>query len=241
MIRLIAALLFTILPLYIDISTLHTPTYRMIDIDEMRRFLTGRIDYKGDARFVIVQAEHSLREMYLEQNTYKAFLKMHAAAHANGIKLTIISGARNFDYQSRIWERKWSSLADGSDLDKATSILRYSSMPSTSRHHWGTDIDINSLSNAYFEQGQGLKEYEWLCANAIRFGFCQVYTSKAETGRTGYEMEKWHWSYLPVASGLLWHYIRLISPSDMMDFSGAETVANLDIIGQYVLGIASCD
>jgi LAS superfamily LD-carboxypeptidase LdcB len=241
MIRLVVVLLFTVLPLYISISTFQTPTYQLVNAEYLGLFLTGKIDYRRDAKFVKVQAEQCVREMYLEKRTYNAFVQMYTSALADGVRLTIISGARNFDYQRRIWEGKWRGLGSGTTIEKASTILRFSSMPSTSRHHWGTDIDINSLSNAYFEQGQGLKEYEWLCANAIRFGFCQVYTSKAETGRTGYEMEKWHWSYLPVASGLLWHYIRLISPSDMMDFSGAETVADLDIIGQYVLGIASCD
>ncbi|MDX9847535.1 MAG: M15 family metallopeptidase [Tenuifilaceae bacterium] len=241
MIRLLVVLLLTVLPLHTDIRSLQTPTYKMVDIEYMRRILTGRIDYRGDANFVKVQPEHTVREMYLEQRTYNAFLHMHAAALADGIRLTIISGARNFDYQRRIWEGKWSSLRGNSVTDKASSILRYSSMPSTSRHHWGTDIDLNRLDNGYFEQGKGLEEYEWLCANASRFGFCQVYTHKAESGRTGYEMEKWHWSYMPVASGLLWHYIRLINHQDIKQFSGAEVASELDIIGQYVLGISSCN
>ncbi|NJK84501.1 MAG: M15 family metallopeptidase [Saprospiraceae bacterium] len=41
--------------------------------------------------------------------------------------------------------------------ERALKILKYSSMPGTSRHHWGTDIDLNSFSNSYFEQGEGKK------------------------------------------------------------------------------------
>ena len=59
-------------------------------------------------------------------------------------------------------------------LKAAKTILLYSSMPTTSRHHWGTDMDINSLENSYFASGQGLKEYTWLKKNAAKFGFCQV-------------------------------------------------------------------
>ncbi len=49
-------------------------------------------------------------------------------------------------------------------------------MPQASRHHWGTDVDINSVEPEYFESGQGLKEYTWLQENAWKFGFCQPYT-----------------------------------------------------------------
>jgi D-alanyl-D-alanine carboxypeptidase len=55
-------------------------------------------------------------------------------------------------------------------------IMNYSAMPQASRHHWGTDVDINSVEPEYFESGQGLKEYTWLQENAWKFGFCQPYT-----------------------------------------------------------------
>ena len=33
-------------------------------------------------------------------------------------------------------------------------------MPSTSRHHWGTDLDLNNLNNSYFTSGKGKKIYK---------------------------------------------------------------------------------
>jgi len=45
-------------------------------------------------------------------------------------------------------------------------------MPTASRHHWGTDVDINSVDPDYFMNGTGLKEYEWLKKNAYKYGFC---------------------------------------------------------------------
>lgn len=68
--------------------------------------------------------------------------------------------------------------------------MLYSSMPTTSRHHWGTDMDINSVEPEYFESGQGLLEYNWLKANAHKFGFCQPYSPKDDGSRTqGYNLE----------------------------------------------------
>ena len=58
-------------------------------------------------------------------------------------------------------------------------ILEYSSAPGTSRHHWGTDMDINALQNDYFSnKGNGAFLYEWLQKNAAKFGFCQPYNKK---------------------------------------------------------------
>ena len=35
-------------------------------------------------------------------------------------------------------------------------------MPATSRHHWGTDLDINSVDPKYWEEEPGKSEFEWL-------------------------------------------------------------------------------
>ncbi|MBR9919865.1 MAG: M15 family metallopeptidase [Bacteroidetes bacterium] len=185
---------------------------------------------------------------YMRKDAFEAFAEMHAAAKADGITLRIESAARNFEYQKGIWERKWTGArkVDGKDLsvavpdpvERALKILEYSSMPGTSRHHWGTDIDINDFENAYFESGQGLQEYQWLQANASTFGYCQVYSEKGPDRPNGYNMEKWHWSYLPVARELTAFAERQIKDTDITGFKGAEAAAKIGVIEKYVLGIA---
>ncbi len=69
-------------------------------------------------------------------------------------------------------------------------------MPGTSRHHWGTDFDLNNLTNSYFSRGEGKVIYAWLKKNAGKYGFCQPYTAGREEG---YNEERWHWSYIPLA------------------------------------------
>ncbi|WP_066225464.1 M15 family metallopeptidase [Formosa haliotis] len=162
---------------------------------------------------------------------------MNEAAKADGIHFKIVSGTRNFNEQKAIWDRKWKRYQELSPIERAKKILQYSSMPSTSRHHWGTDIDLNHLTNSYFESGQGLKEYNWLQEHAHTFGFYQVYTSK-EHGRTGYLEEKWHWSYLPLASTYLSFYNSNISYQDITNFKGSEFATELQMITNYVNGIA---
>ena len=151
--------------------------------------------------------------------------------------MKIISGTRNFYEQKSIWERKWKKYENLKPNARALKILEYSSMPTSSRHHWGTDMDLNNLNNSYFEKGEGLKIYNWLLKHAKAYGFKQVYTEKTHR-RTGYNMEKWHWSYMPLAETYLEFYNANISYADIIDFKGFEQAQELDVIKYYVNGIS---
>ncbi len=205
-----------------------------------KNFLLGKTDYTTDKRFVKVEATYCTKEMYLEARTYQAFKELYKAAQKDGIALKIVSGARNFEYQKQIWENKWKNLSKLTNIQKTLHILKFSAMPGTSRHHWGTDIDLLDLNNSFFEKGHGLIVYQWLSKNAQKFGFCQVYTDKVATNRTGYELEKWHWSYLPAANEYLKAYKEQIQYSDIQGFSGASEAESLKIIENYVQGVYLC-
>ncbi|MFN8700255.1 MAG: M15 family metallopeptidase [Flavobacteriales bacterium] len=204
-----------------------------------REELLGKIDPATHPGFSPVPASIASREgMYLRSEVLTAFQAMRDSAKKDGVNLIILSATRPFNHQKSIWEKKWnrSKYAGWSDAEKALDILKYSSMPGTSRHHWGTDLDINSLEPAYFTSGEGKKIYDWMCAHAADFGFCQTYTSKS-AGRTGYEEEHWHWSYYPLSSAFLEEYLRVITPADISGFSGSSTAGAIDVIGKYVRGI----
>ena len=175
----------------------------------------------------------------LRTEVLNAFYDLKQAAEDEDIELIILSGTRTFLHQKSIWERKWERprYMGWADLEKTRDILSYSSMPGTSRHHWGTDIDLNSFENDYFESGEGLMVYEFLNRCASEFGFYQVYTEKNTTSRTGYEEEKWHWSYLPIANEMLEEYNYLISTEDIEGFKGSSSADSLKIIINYVNGI----
>ena len=122
------------------------------------------------------------------------FDEMYNAGHKDGIKLIIISGTRNFNYQKFIWDRKWAKNIKKMDsVSSVKGILKYSSMPSTSRHNWGSDIVLNNLENSYLEKSEGKKIFKWLVKNAFKYGFHMTYDNQAVTKRTGYKIEKWHW------------------------------------------------
>ena len=113
--------------------------------------LLGRFDYKTDTSFTLVKIDYCTKTMYLQKEVYQKFIDMHNAAKKENIALLIVSGTRNFNEQKDIWERKWDKYIKTKDsLSTVRQIMLYSSMPTTSRHHWGTDIDINSVDPAHF-------------------------------------------------------------------------------------------
>lgn len=177
--------------------------------------------------------------LYLRTEVLEAFLDLEKNARDEGVNLKVISATRSFNDQKRIWNKKWqrTKYMGWREIEKAKDILKYSSMPGTSRHHWGTDIDLNSLENDYFESGEGLKVYDFLERCGSEIGFSQVYTDKIN-GRTGYEEEKWHWSYMPVSSLILEEYNKFISNDDISGFNGSNSSDSINIISNYVNGIA---
>jgi LAS superfamily LD-carboxypeptidase LdcB len=212
-------------------------------------YLTGHFNPAEHPDFVAVEKQYTDGDPYhLHQDTYAAFQRMHAAALEDGVKLIIISATRNFDRQKSIWEAKWRGdrLLEGREkapeaypdpAERALAILRYSSMPGTSRHHWGTDIDLNNLTNEFFDAGEGKAIYDWLTAHAAEYGFCQPYSPKGADRPDGYNEERWHWSYLPLAKPLTDLARKELQNSDIAGFEGAETAASINVVQKYVLGI----
>ncbi|MFA6353857.1 MAG: M15 family metallopeptidase [Candidatus Paceibacterota bacterium] len=216
---------------------------------QQKIYLMGKFNPSEREDFILIPSKYATVEnkMYLRKETLDAFLKMQIAADKDKVDLKIASATRNFDYQKSIWNNKWTgmTLVDGKnlaksipdDLNRFKKILEYSAVPGTSRHHWGTDIDINDANGEYFKTKQGEKVYEWLVTNAPLFGFCQPYNLKGAERETGYNEEKWHWSYLPLSKTFTEEYKNLIIDSDIKDFEGDKYVPNLNLINDYVLGI----
>ncbi|MBR5238413.1 MAG: M15 family metallopeptidase [Paludibacteraceae bacterium] len=201
-----------------------------------KSLLLGKFDPSTDSNFVAIPSHMTTHtNIYCHRQTLQAYIAMRDSALCDGITLTIVSATRNFDRQRQIWERKWQNT-QGNDSNKIRQIMRYSSMPGTSRHHWGTDLDFISVETDYWTHGEGLRIYQWLCANAHKFGFFQPYTS--DPTRTGYAEERWHWSYAPLSKPYLEAYQQQITPSDITGFSGSYLVDSLKIIQSHVLGIS---
>jgi D-alanyl-D-alanine carboxypeptidase len=229
-------------------ASLSTKTIEQVQ-QEKRVYLLGQFEPSSRKDFVLIPSKYLMggTKMYLRKETYNAFVKMRNAALKDKITLNIASATRNFNYQKGLWEKKWTgvTLVDGGKLPITTpdelmrfeKILEYSAAPGTSRHHWGTDIDINGADTKYFETKTGKKVYAWLVKNASTYGFCQPYNKKDENRLSGYNEEKWHWSYTPLAKDFLKDYLALITDEYITGFLGDTQVKNLYLIPNYVASI----
>lgn len=214
-------------------------------------YIMGQFNPKEHASFVEIPLKYADQKgRFMRKEALEAFIQMYDAAKLDGINMVIKSAARNFDYQKGIWERKYTGetvLSDGTNVfkdipkvkDKCIKILEYSSMPGTSRHHWGTDIDINSFNNQYFEKGEGKILYDWMVDHAANYGYCQPYTPHGEDRPYGYHEEKWHWSYLPLSTELTRQAEVGLKDSMISGFMGSEAAVEIEVVNKYVLGINS--
>lgn len=202
-------------------------------------YLTGKFNPAKHDAFALVPKRLANRPgYYLRKETLAALIKMHSAAKKDGVTLTIRSATRNFVYQKSIWERKWRKQKKSrSDKNKALNILKLSSMPGTSRHHWGTEVDFNAFNNGWFESGKGLKLFKWLEKNAATYGFQRPYTKKDSQRPTGYNEEKWHWSYTPLSIPMVRDAKLALTDKDITGFLGSKTAGQIGVIKNYVLGI----
>ncbi len=150
----------------------------------------------------------------LRQEAHDAFLKMKKAAYSAGFDVKMISSYRSFEKQKAIFERKFINYTEIDNIepvDAIDKIIEYSTIPGTSRHHWGTDIDIidgyprvsgDVLVPEKFEAGGPFENFKkWLDQNANSFGFYLVYTD--DFFRKGFKYEPWHYSYAPLSRPML--------------------------------------
>ena len=140
-----------------------------------------------------------------------------------GFDLRVLSGFRDFDRQLSIWNRKvGGELAvldsdavpiDISSLDDRElmfSILRWSALPGTSRHHWGTDVDvfdaaarpdgyeIELIPEEVDAGGMFAPLHEWLDLR-ISAGEAHGFFRPYDRDRGGVAPERWHLSHRPLA------------------------------------------
>jgi len=164
----------------------------------------------------------------LRKEAHLAFLEMQQAAKKDGIAIKIVSSYRNYAHQKKIWERKYRNYVSRglSPIECIKKIIEYSTIPGTSRHHWGTDVDIvdgNFINTSYllsafnFKKGQPFYKLKiWLEANAENFNYHIVYTNKED--RNGFKYEPWHYSYKPLS----FDYLKQFKDLDILEILKGE-------------------
>ena len=145
------------------------------------------------------------------------FNQMKSAAKKEGIKIKIVSGYRSFQRQKLIWNKKFlSNQKQGlNPIENINKITQYSTIPGTSRHHWGTEIDIidenhNIKGDLLLEKNYYNNSFEplrlWMEKNSYKYGFILPYTK--DLNRNGFLYEPWHYSYSELSIPFLKEYIK---------------------------------
>lgn len=155
----------------------------------------------------------------LRPEAAEAFDNMRAAAAKDGINFQVVSSYRSYAHQNRIWERKYKAFTAEGDTPQQVidRIIEYSTIPGTSRHHWGTDVDIvdangkNSgdllVPSKFHGTGPYCKFKAWMEAHSEEYDFYLVYTDNYH--RKGFKYEPWHYSYAPLSRKYLTDYKKL--------------------------------
>ncbi len=182
---------------------------------------------------------------WLSRPTAEAFSALVAASRSQGFELAVASAHRKFERQLLIWNEKAAGIRPlldeaGQVLDieqlnereQVFAMLRWSALPGTSRHHWGTDVDVYDAAamDAVYRvqlcpdecaQGgifSGL--HRWLddviCHNRS-FGFQRPF----DIDRGGVAPEPWHLSFAPEAG----RYERMLDCGQMYNLLAQQPIA----------------
>lgn len=126
--------------------------------------------------------------------------RMFSDAQAEGISLVLVDAYRSYDRQNALYQKKVDSfLAKGYNREEAEKeAATITARPNTSEHQTGLALDI--VTSSYKARDKGFaktKAYQWLDANAHRYGFTLRYQENKQS-ITKVIFEPWHWRFVGV-------------------------------------------
>ena len=170
----------------------------------------------------------------LRKEAHDAFVEMKKAAYQDGIDIKVVSSYRGYERQRTIYERKYVLFTEEGlePLEAVDKIIEYSTIPGTSRHHWGTDADLIDASKPTegdvlvaekFGPGGPFEDFKnWMDEHSEQYGYYLVYTDNPK--RRGFKYEPWHYSYAPLSIPMLaaFRKMNIMKILQQDDFLGAE-------------------
>lgn len=124
----------------------------------------------------------------ISQKAAGDFAAMYEAAQAAGQPFTVTSSYRSYSTQVSTYNY-WVSISGKAAADT------YSARPGYSEHQTGFAVDLASTSGCSLDCFGTTSQYNWLQANAAKYGFIQRYYAGHEA-TTGYKAEEWHYRYV---------------------------------------------
>ncbi len=142
------------------------------------------------------------KEVELQKNAAMAMEAMFIELRAAGFTgVFVTSGYRSYSYQHWLFYDKYipEEMAADPAIDREEAerrVLAYSAKPGTSEHHTGLAADL--MIDGMTELDESFADYpvyEWLQANAWKFGFILRFPED-KTDITGYDYEPWHYRFV---------------------------------------------
>ena len=187
-------------------------------------FMTGRQDLNTTKDLV------DFKGYLVHQGIVSSLNQLQQQAKKDiGADLQIISSYRSFERQNIIWNNKvldkravyddHGNKLDPRDFSRrqfVEKIMRFSAIPGSSRHHWGTDIDIFDANKLHRQEvelvpsecrpdGACGELHLWLdekINSSESFDFFRPY----DQDLGGVSIEKWHLSFAPIAQEFYGQY-----------------------------------
>lgn len=167
----------------------------------------------------LVDSEHGLPAWYdpgVRNETLTAWDALQTAASKDGIRITIFSAYRAYEYQAEVYAREI--------LERGGQAPLYATRPGYSEHQLGTAIDVAWPGVPLgFNDVRNDRLYTWLMDNAHRFGFVISYPYKTSEiwpfhNRwlpvvTEYIYEPWHIRYIGIAQAQAIYNAGYLDPS----------------------------
>ena len=152
-------------------------------LQDLQAVLQSENDFSSEdlSPFYLIDKKHTLS---LRPEAYEALKKLAEAALKDGVKLTVSSTYRSYEYQKNLFDY-WVSV-DG--LEEAE---RESARPGTSQHQLGLALDFAPVDDAFDKTPAG----KWVYENASKYGWSLSFPQGYEHV-TGYRWECWHFRYI---------------------------------------------
>ena len=173
---------------------------------------TGYVFDAQDARLVLVNANLPYEEepaptldtadeatgVLLEAEAAMAYRSMAAAAQADDISLTLVSGYQDAEARQAAYEACVQTYREKHKSEEEAASLAASVQLQANASEHGTGYAADILSADYTAQDTGFADtraYEWLAAYAAEYGFILRYPQDRQAA-TGVVYEPWHWRYV---------------------------------------------
>lgn len=212
-------------------------SFSINNIKPDKAFLTG----KSSAR----NSQFKGNKYKLQSKVFDALEKMKTAALKKGVQIDVVSAYRGFNHQNSLWKNKYLKFRNSglSTKQAVLKVIEYTAIPGTSRHHWGTEVDLrdyNKRNTPNLRSQKNSKYEKWMQENAHKFGFYLAYNNNKF--RKGYKFESWHYTYRELSKPLLIEYLKL----DLVNILKQENILGNTVftekfiqkyINEHVLGI----